>query len=387
MVWLTLVSLLVLAVMTYHNWTTNKNTIYLSSFLLLFTLYALTHYWMVVDIQPTYAAILFNHLTPLYLLAGPLLYFYVRGVLKDEFSLNYTDGFHLIPAGIQLIAITPYLFTVSFENKAELVQALSDDPTLLGSTEFNWIFSTAQNSIIRLGLFLGYLVVSARLLILHLLRSKPSLGITLQRSVVLRWLLYLHFSITLIIGLYLHFLYRFGQDASYLSESSTITLQTVIAMIIVLNNLSLLLFPELLFGIPRIPSINMKAVSKTQNSAPTGLRFKDQAYFVDLGKRFKSYMKEQRPYLAKDFSLGDAALALNVPQHHLTLCIREIFDDNFTGIRNTYRVKYAHKILTDPQFSHKTIDAISDEAGFTSRTSFYKAFDRQFGISPSELRG
>lgn len=387
MVWLTLVSLLVLAVMTYHNWSTNKNTIYLSLFLLLFTLYALTHYWMVIDLQPTYAAILFNHLTPFYLLAGPLLYLYVRGVLRDQFILNYTDWFHAIPAGIQLIAISPYLFTVSFGSKVELVQALSNDPTILGSIRFNWMFSTLQNSIIRLGLFLIYLVISARLLVLYIGRSKPSLGITLQRSVVLRWLIYLHLSVALVISLYLIFLFRFGQNPSYLLEDSAVILQTIIALIIVLNNLSLLLFPELLFGILRIPTISAKSNKTTHRGAASQPRFKDQAYFADLGKRFKTYMKEERPYLSKDFSLGDAALALNVPQHHLTLCLREVFDDSFTGLRNIYRVKYARKILTDPAFSHKTIDAISDEAGFTSRTSFYKAFDRQFGISPSELRG
>jgi len=40
----------------------------------------------------------------------------------------------------------------------------------------------------------------------------------------------------------------------------------------------------------------------------------------------------------------------------------------------------------DPSNASKTIDAIADETGFSSRTSFYKAFDRITGISPNEYR-
>jgi len=68
------------------------------------------------------------------------------------------------------------------------------------------------------------------------------------------------------------------------------------------------------------------------------------------------------------------------------LCIREIFDDNFSGFRNSYRIRDAQSILKDPSNATKTIDAIADETGFSSRTSFYKAFDRITGISPNEYR-
>jgi len=160
------------------------------------------------------------------------------------------------------------------------------------------------------------------------------------------------------------------------------------------NNLSLLLFPELLFGIIRTRSLRSLNVIASDFSLSlegnetqeNGLPFKNHEYFLELGNRLKDYMEEERPYLSKSFNLSDAARSLNVPQHHLTLCIREIFDNNFSGFRNSYRIKHAQSILKDPSNATKTIDAIADETGFSSRTSFYKAFDRITGISPNEYR-
>ena len=386
MVWLTIISLLVLMVMTYYNWLANKNIIFLSLYLALFTTYGLTHYWMTVDVEPRLAAIFFNHFTPLYLLVGPLLYFYVKGVLSDELVFKRTDFIHLIPGIIQLVAVAPYIFTVPFEAKVEMLQGLIENPTLATKIRFNWVFTNEQNALIRLGLLLGYILATARLLLKHLNQNNIPISIKLQRSVVLRWLIYLHLSTLTLISLYVFFLFSFAKENSFIDTQLATTIQTLLAVFLVINNLSLLLFPELLFGIPifrRADSI--KVVLDTPDNRAS-VRFKDEAYFQDLGNRFMSYMEAEKPYLSKSFNLGQAAQSLEVPQHHLTLCIREVYDDNFSGIRNTFRVKYAHSLLKSGSHSQKTIDAISDESGFSSRTSFYKAFDREFGMSPGDLR-
>jgi len=386
MVWLTIISLLVLMVMTYYNWLANKNIIFLSLYLALFTTYGLTHYWMTVDVEPRLAAIFFNHFTPLYLLVGPLLYFYVKGVLSDELVFKRTDFIHLIPGIIQLVAVAPYIFTVPFEAKVEMLQGLIENPTLATKIRFNWVFTNEQNALIRLGLLLGYILATARLLLKHLNQNNIPISIKLQRSVVLRWLIYLHLSTLTLISLYVFFLFSFAKENSFIDTQLATTIQTLLAVFLVINNLSLLLFPELLFGIPifrRADSI--KVVLDTPDNRAS-VRFKDEAYFQDLGNRFMSYMEAEKPYLSKSFNLGQAAQSLEVPQHHLTLCIREVYDDNFSGIRNTFRVKYAYSLFKSGSHSQKTIDAISDESGFSSRTSFYKAFDREFGMSPGDLR-
>jgi len=386
MVWLTIISLLVLMVMTYYNWSANKNIIFLSLYLALFTTYGLTHYWMTIDVEPRLAAIFFNHFTPLYLLVGPLLYFYVKGVLSDELVFKRTDFIHLIPGIIQLVAVAPYIFRVPFEAKVEMLQGLVENPTLATKIRFNWMFNNEQNALIRLGLLLGYILATAHLLLKHLNQNNIPISIKLQRSVVLRWLIYLHISTLTLISLYIFFLFSFAKDNSFIDTQLATTIQTLLAVFLVINNLSLLLFPELLFGIPILRRADSIDVVLDTPADRASIRFKDEAYFQDLGNRFMSYMEAEKPYLSKSFNLGQAAQNLEVPQHHLTLCIREVYDDNFSGVRNTFRVKHAYNLLKSGSHSLKTIDAISDESGFSSRTSFYKAFDREFGMSPGDLR-
>jgi len=394
MVWLTLVSLLVLMVMAYYNWSSNRNVIFLGLLLSFISIYALAHYWLVIDFNAILSAILFNHFTPVYFLVGPTLYFYVRGVLADDFVWKNTDWFHIIPSLIQLIAISPYIFTVSFSEKMTLVYELTQSTDEVVSMRFNMFFSTLQNSLFRFLSVMIYWGISFKLILQFLFKSRSSITVNLQRSVVMRWLLYLHISFLILTILYAVFLYRFGVDSAFLNSQASYTIQTAIAFFIIVNNLSLLLFPELLFGIIRTRSLRSLNVIASDFSLSlegnetqeNGLPFKNHEYFLELGNRLKDYMEEERPYLSKSFNLSDAARSLNVPQHHLTLCIREIFDNNFSGFRNSYRIKHAQSILKDPSNATKTIDAIADETGFSSRTSFYKAFDRITGISPNEYR-
>ena len=394
MAWLTLVSLLVLIVMVYYNWSSNRNVVFLGSLLSFVSIYALAHYWLVIDFNATLSAILFNHFTPVYLLVGPMLYFYVRGVLVDDFVWKNSDWVHFVPALIQLLAISPYLFTVSFSEKMTLVQELTQNSGEVLSMRFNMFFSTLQNSLFRFLSVIVYWLISFSLIFQFLFKSRSSITYNLQRSVVMRWLLYLHISFLILTTLYAVFLYRFDAELDFLNSQASYTLQTAIAFFIIVNNLSLLLFPELLFGIIRtrsLRSLNVIAsdlpLSLEENETQENvLPFKNHDYFLELGNRLKDYMEESHPYLSKNFNLSEAARSLNVPQHHLTLCIREIYDDNFSGFRNSYRIRHAQAILKDPSNASKTIDAIADETGFSSRTSFYKAFDRITGVSPNEFR-
>ncbi|MCL6737478.1 helix-turn-helix domain-containing protein [Streptomyces neyagawaensis] len=50
------------------------------------------------------------------------------------------------------------------------------------------------------------------------------------------------------------------------------------------------------------------------------------------------------------------------------------------------RLKAAHRALRDPRQSHRTIAAIAAGLGFTDRTTFTRAFVRQYGVTPADLR-
>lgn len=62
------------------------------------------------------------------------------------------------------------------------------------------------------------------------------------------------------------------------------------------------------------------------------------------------------------------------------------FADGMTvsGFINSYRLRYAGKLLAErPDLS---VDAIAEEAGFTSRSTYYRQFRDYYGMSPNEYR-
>jgi hypothetical protein len=71
-------------------------------------MYGIAHYFVLYGKSPFWLAIFYNHFTPLMLLLGPLLFFYVRGTLNDTSILKKSDAFHFIPAVIHLIGIVRY---------------------------------------------------------------------------------------------------------------------------------------------------------------------------------------------------------------------------------------------------------------------------------------
>ena len=172
---------------------------------------------------------------------------------------------------------------------------------------FNMFFSTLQNSLFRFLSVIVYWVISFSLILQFLFKSRSSITYNLQRSVVIRWLLYLHISFLILTTLYAVFLYRFDAELDFLNTQASYTLQTAIAFFIIVNNLSLLLFPELLFGIIRtrsLRSLNVIAsdlsLSLEENETQENvLPFKNHDYFLELGNRLKDYMEEGSPYLSK----------------------------------------------------------------------------------------
>ncbi len=53
MIWLALFSILLVLVMTYYNWSTNRNSIYLGDFLVFLASTKFTHYFIVFKFQPS----------------------------------------------------------------------------------------------------------------------------------------------------------------------------------------------------------------------------------------------------------------------------------------------------------------------------------------------
>ncbi len=96
------------------------------------------------------------------------------------------------------------------------------------------------------------------------------------------------------------------------------------------------------------------------------------------------YMQDHKPYLKSDLKLPELAESLGYSTNQLSQLVNQQLGLNFYEFINAYRARAAKEMLGNADFSHLSISGIASEAGFKSKTSFYKFFKKEFQMTPRE---
>ena len=75
---------------------------------------------------------------------------------------------------------------------------------------------------------------------------------------------------------------------------------------------------------------------------------------------------------------------LQLPYHELSNWINQNYQQNFNAFINSFRVQEVVNGLENQQHQAYTIMGLAEKAGFKSASSFYAAFKKEKGITPSE---
>ncbi|HSI74802.1 MAG TPA: helix-turn-helix domain-containing protein [Lunatimonas sp.] len=119
-------------------------------------------------------------------------------------------------------------------------------------------------------------------------------------------------------------------------------------------------------------------VSKISKSSFTN----DNAYF----KQLCVLLTEEKIYKDAELSLSTVANRLNISANYLSQLINSLSSRNFSDLINFYRVEEAMNCLTHSDFVDYTMEGIGYEVGFNSKSSFYSAFKKQTGITPTQFK-
>ncbi len=365
----------------------NRNAVYLALFLIISSLYGITHYYVVYGKSAFWLAVFYNHFTPLMLLLGPLLYFYVRGTLNDTYVLKKWDYLHFIPAIIRLIGIIPYLM-LPFDKKIQFAELIIHDIDKIASIETNYFYSSTVSFVKRPLLLLLY-VFCCFYLIWKRIAKKPGKDKIARRQylISLRWLFILIITVFIIVLEFLSITFK-----SINTKPSTALYQTNFLYLISgvgygVMSLSLLLYPNILYGIPRRAKVKKEVSNeKEKKLKPSNSKNKKKKAepFYDLSQQIQRYISDKKPFTNPEFSLSDIAVALKVPQNHVQYCINEIMGTKFASLRNEFRVAYAVELLSSDLKDSLTIEGIAIQSGFKTRASFYNAFKNITGKTPTE---
>lgn len=114
-----------------------------------------------------------------------------------------------------------------------------------------------------------------------------------------------------------------------------------------------------------------------------------QAYLSDdqieiLLTRIRKALKEKTILFNPDFSLNMLAQTVKSNTKYVSWVINQTYGKNFKTLLNELRVQEASKMLDDfENYGNYTIQAISEDVGYKSSTSFILAFKRIIGMTPS----
>ncbi|WP_109301912.1 AraC family transcriptional regulator [Aquimarina sp. AU474] len=96
----------------------------------------------------------------------------------------------------------------------------------------------------------------------------------------------------------------------------------------------------------------------------------------------QTYMDVNKSYKNPELSRYDLAKSLQISPGYLTDVLNTELGTNFKEYINGYRVKEVKNLIKKGKLKDLTIDAIGNEAGFSSRSTFFRVFKDVEGITP-----
>ena len=339
----------------------NFRNIYLAIFYFLTSLNVLFLYLIFISDRATLSAIFLVHTFPLFLLIGPVLWFYVRGEITGQLRLKRRDSWHLIPFILNTIQIIPYSikpwsYKLAVVYSFKTFNLISIQALHIPFISFRGYFS------IRGLLFLAYLIYCFYFLFTNLIKPHK----VPLKGRWLKWFLYLNFVVNLI-SILVTIICMYYSKTSY-RETLVIILSSIYGTFLFLSTF---LFPKILYG-----NLIKNEPKSNQLNVPTEIEI------TDFNKILQKYIDE-RKYLQTNFSKLMIMSEVGVSDRLFTYYFNEHLQSNFIQWRNKYRLDYSMELISDGYLKNHTVESLAKTVGFQSRNTFANSFKAQFGALPS----
>ncbi len=105
-----------------------------------------------------------------------------------------------------------------------------------------------------------------------------------------------------------------------------------------------------------------------------------------LKQKLEGLMTQERPYLNAELSLATLAKQLGVKEKELSELLQKGFDSSFYAFINQYRLRAVQQMLKDPENDRYTNFALAQQAGFSSKSTFFHLFKKHVGMTPGAFK-
>lgn len=329
--------------------------------------------------------------SPLGFLAAPFFYFFIRNNATNVKGLKRKDVLHFIPAAVHFLELTPF-YLIPGPEKLAIAREVVDSPYQLDLLARGLIHPNLVNAV-RVILIASYFTLSCW--ILYRKGSFPDGFLT--KSWSKNWLLV---AIVLIGGINLgYFAFRVAFFAGVAAGADLGFAQTHASYLILFCMLILSLYiqlnPERVFKwgeepVNRREPGQLSGEENTLDLDPDQLgkpaMENDSGFFLneEVREAIEALFYEEQIYRKQGLLVGDLAKRLQVPVRDLPVYFRHYYRSDFKTLVNEYRVKLAKTKIEEGYLDDYTVESLGEYCGFRSRTTFFNAFKKKYGMSPNE---
>ena len=395
LVYLCAFSLFLSLTLLFYNKGYKGANLFLSGYLFCSSAFLLTQYILIYSKSISLIAFSVSGIPSLFFLIGPFAYFYVRSILSDNVKLTKTDFLHFLPFLLIFIGAIPFLFS-SWEYKLLLAKSIAGGEFMQSKHNINFLIPKIVNQLIRPPYAMLYLVLISR----EFFRNIDIFKSFSHAKVVKIWLGLFFMVFSVVVVFYIIVQFTFYLKIKFLFDNLWVYyLLNSIAFIYLAFNISLVLFPQILYGLP-IPKLvlennpidsgnqslqnsNESAKTINENKTVPVNTFFSYEYEIEIESVIHNWIAEKK-YLEVNASLISISSHTNIPVHHLSYYFNSMLKVKYTDWRNTLRIEYAKSKIDSGSNKSITLEALSLESGFSSQSTFIRSFKNVFGCTPSD---
>jgi AraC-like DNA-binding protein len=292
----------------------------------------------------------------------------------------------LIPAFLTVINTLPFT-TLPFDQKAqiahEIVNVTENYMLDFNFVSFEFILLSRSAHLLFYALFSIYYFYS------HSSNIKKQFGkLPSNHGIITRWM-YLLCGIQIVIAInsigHMSTLYGFKYAVFGIPAKDFFTEKNYFGICgggFFLQNIFLFLFPKILYGNVSysIESGKDNIIDEIKSSLPK--KIKETVSIQDVEVTIDNYL-QGTPYIQKEFSLSQMSFDLKIPERFLSNYFNKELEITFSEWRKNLRIDHVCKMIEAGESKNLTIEAISANAGFASRSKFIDAFKERKGVTPS----
>lgn len=103
----------------------------------------------------------------------------------------------------------------------------------------------------------------------------------------------------------------------------------------------------------------------------------------ELRLRLDAVLLDSQPFLNPKLSLRDLADLVGINEKKLSTLLNQNLNTNFYDYMNDYRIRLFEKRAQNGDLKSLSVLGLATACGFTSKSSFYRAFKKKTGLTPS----